>query len=82
MDNEARLDVSDDGRGFEPDGLQDLRSDRDKSYGLQGVRERLELVGGTIDVDSRPGEGTSLHIAVPKDLHARSGQALLLAQEV
>lgn len=81
-DNEARLEVRDDGQGFEPLLLQAAQPNRDKSYGLQGVRERLELVGGTMDVKSKPGRGTRLLIVVPGDSQAHSELALSLAQEV
>jgi signal transduction histidine kinase len=44
----ATLRLSDDGRGFDPATLGALRPGRQGSYGLQGVRERLELVGGSL----------------------------------
>jgi signal transduction histidine kinase len=34
-------------------------------YGLAGMRGRVEQVGGTIDVRSAPGEGTSVRVTVP-----------------
>jgi signal transduction histidine kinase len=63
----ASLRLSDDGLGFDPVQLSALRPGREGSYGLQGVRERLELVGGTVRVESSPGQGTSLDATVPKD---------------
>ena len=63
----ATLCLSDDGLGFDLAQLSTLRPGREGSYGLQGVRERLELVGGTVQVDSSPGQGTSLYATVPKD---------------
>jgi signal transduction histidine kinase len=44
--HEARLTVKDNGRGFEPEQLQELAAGRFGGYGLQGARERLELIGG------------------------------------
>ncbi len=36
-----------------------------KGLGLSGMRERALLVGGTLDIDSRPGKGTSVVLEVP-----------------
>jgi signal transduction histidine kinase len=54
----ARLDVTDDGRGFDP------RSGID-GFGLRGMRERAELVGGRLEVHSEPGTGTRVTVTVP-----------------
>jgi signal transduction histidine kinase len=51
--------VEDDGRGFAPD---DIRTD---ALGLVGMRERLALLGGTLAIESKPGEGTALIAFVP-----------------
>ena len=50
--------VKDDGRGF------DALSAR-AGVGLSAMRERVEGLGGTFEVESRPGEGTSVRVAVP-----------------
>lgn len=54
----ARLTVVDDGQGF------DARAPRE-SYGMDGMRERAELLGGSLVVRSSPGRGTSVIAAVP-----------------
>ena len=64
---EATLRLSDDGPGFDLAELSALRPGREGSYGLQGVRERLELVGGAVQVETGPGQGTILSATVPKD---------------
>jgi signal transduction histidine kinase len=51
--------VEDDGRGFAPD---DVRPD---ALGLVGMRERVALLGGTLTVESKPGQGTALIAYVP-----------------
>ncbi|KWT57282.1 hypothetical protein ADL21_35570 [Streptomyces albus subsp. albus] len=61
----ARLVVSDDGRGFVPDGAA-------TGFGLLGMRERVHLVGGSVDIDSGPGRGTRLTVTVPRG-HSREG---------
>lgn len=52
------LDVVDDGRGFNPETAS--------GFGLTGLRQRLEEVGGTLHVESQPGEGgTTLSAQIP-----------------
>jgi signal transduction histidine kinase len=53
----AVLEVSDDGRGFDP--LQAT------GYGLRGMRSRVEQVGGTLEIASGAGAGTSVRVLVP-----------------
>jgi PAS domain S-box-containing protein len=58
-DNEAILiEVADDGRGFDPGSAR-------TGMGLVGMRERVEGLGGKIEVSSRPGEGTRITVRVP-----------------
>ncbi len=63
-EQEARLIVEDDGRGFTWDGsnVSGVTSGR---LGLIGMRERLTLVGGTLEVETSPGGGTTLFSRVP-----------------
>lgn len=55
------LTISDDGRGFAMD------DERPRSFGLVGMRERALMLNGTLAIDSRPGEGTTLTVRVPLD---------------
>lgn len=48
-----RLSVEDDGRGFSAEQPQ-------AGFGLSGIRERVDLIGGTVRIDSSPGTGTAL----------------------
>lgn len=57
--------VQDDGRGFDPAHIQ---RGHWPQFGLQAMRERAESVGGTLDVDSRPGEGTLVRARFPAAL--------------
>jgi signal transduction histidine kinase len=57
-DGAVRLTVADDGRGFDPGAA-------DGGYGLNGMRERVRQVGGTVEVDSAPGRGTKVSAEVP-----------------
>jgi signal transduction histidine kinase len=60
-DGYIRLNVRDDGRGFEPAGAMA----RPESFGLAGMRDRVALLGGRMDVSSRPGRGTAIAIELP-----------------
>jgi signal transduction histidine kinase len=56
--------IEDDGIGFNPIELTDLTESL-RGLGLMSMRERVELVGGTLDLDSSLGAGTRIHIRVP-----------------
>jgi len=59
---EGRL--ADDGRGFEPEAFQ-LNGQRSRGLGLLGMHERINQCGGRMKIDSTPGHGTHIHIAMP-----------------
>ena len=61
---EIRLLVRDDGKGFPVPQQLGLLLEADH-FGLVGVRERLELLHGTLEIDSAPGSGTTLRARVP-----------------
>lgn len=55
------LTIHDDGRGFlAPDRLGELTAEG--HFGLTGIQERVDLIGGTLEVTSAPGEGTTLRV--------------------
>jgi signal transduction histidine kinase len=54
---DARLVVADDGCGFPPDC---------EGFGLRGMRERVQLAGGRVELDSAAGHGTRLTVTVPR----------------
>jgi signal transduction histidine kinase len=58
--NEIRLEIVDAGVGFDVDAVLSGRG-----VGLVGMRERMRLVSGDLDVESRPGAGTSIRARVP-----------------
>ena len=51
--------IEDDGIGFAPAGV------REEGLGLVGMRERVALVGGRLEIESRAGAGTTLSVEVP-----------------
>jgi signal transduction histidine kinase len=58
----VNLSVRDDGRGFDP--LAEAAAGPGH-FGLQGMRERTERLGGSFDVSSHPGRGTRIRVRVP-----------------
>jgi signal transduction histidine kinase len=56
------LRIVDDGQGFEQ---QDVFSSRAGHFGLLGMRERAERLGGELRQASHPGEGTEVEVTVP-----------------
>jgi signal transduction histidine kinase len=59
----ATATVQDDGTGFDPEASRDPTSGR--RLGLAGMRERVALAGGTLEIRSRPGEGTTVVARFP-----------------
>jgi signal transduction histidine kinase len=58
-----RLEIEDDGKGFRMEA--DSLAGRHKRLGLLGMKERLEMVGGSFAVDSVPGRGTTIRTEIP-----------------
>ncbi|HET8843340.1 MAG TPA: sensor histidine kinase, partial [Ktedonobacteraceae bacterium] len=65
---EASLSVTDNGQGFDPALLDRLSAKRNAHFGLQGIRERLEVVGGILQVESALAQGTRLLVSIPRRL--------------
>ena len=53
--------IEDDGVGFEPENT----FNRSKGLGLIGMRERAVIIGGTLEIESAPGQGTTIFVRVP-----------------
>jgi anti-sigma regulatory factor (Ser/Thr protein kinase) len=65
-DDQLCITVSDQGVGFEQDGL-DHRSDAGQvGWGLFSIRERVTLLGGRFEIDSAPGKGTRMRLVAPR----------------
>ena len=62
------LDVRDDGRGFDPAVVEAQPATVSGGLGLRGLRARLAVLGGDLDVESTAGEGTVLVAQVPVQL--------------
>ena len=61
----VRLDIVDDGVGFDAAGWERLPAGPGGGYGLRAMRERLRELGGGLDVESAPGAGAALSASVP-----------------
>lgn len=61
--DELLVDVVDDGRGFDPAATPEATDAG--GFGLRAMRERLAALGGTLSVESAPGEGTAVAASVP-----------------
>jgi PAS domain S-box-containing protein len=59
--DQVLLIVEDDGVGFEPVGMDRQR----RGFGLLGMQERAALVGATVQIESAPGEGTTIFVRTP-----------------
>ena len=62
MEDLVTLDVRDDGVGFAPGAVSGSTSD---SYGLEVMRQRVERLGGMLDIESEPGTGTAISARIP-----------------
>jgi len=60
----AILEIQDNGKGFE-EPPNELSLVRQGHFGLVGIRERAEAVGGFVEIISQAGEGTQIQVIVP-----------------
>jgi two-component system sensor histidine kinase DegS len=61
LENITRITITDNGKGFNlPENISDMA--KDGKLGLTGMQERAQLIGGTLTVRSKPGEGTKITI--------------------
>jgi signal transduction histidine kinase len=58
--DEVTLQVEDRGQGYDPSTIQPGK------YGLRGIQERVSAIGGTLQITSSPGEGSSLLVHIPR----------------
>ena len=64
------LTVSDQGRGFDPQRVLAREEDvgvEGGHFGLRGIQDRVEMLGGSFTLQSTPGRGTSLTVALPAE---------------
>ena len=61
-----RMEITDNGQGFEVDGT--LCANKRNRLGLLGMRERVEMIGGTFCVESAPGHATTVRVEIPPEI--------------
>ena len=66
--NRAHISIADDGHGFDSSRFE---SEESGHFGLMFMRERVLQIGGSLELDSRPGGGTVLTLDVPTRDHGR-----------
>jgi signal transduction histidine kinase len=64
-DGRVRLKVEDNGQGFEPDLVSQKE---ERTWGLQIMQERIESIGGKIQIESKPGQGTHVVFEIERPL--------------
>ena len=57
------LRVEDDGVGFSTTVTE--RGTKPGGHGLQNIRERVQILGGRVNIDSKPGKGTRITVHIP-----------------
>jgi PAS domain S-box-containing protein len=67
LSDRIRVEIADDGTGFDP-----LRSESRRTFGLSGIRERVLILCGVLEVESMPGSGTRLRVEIPARVEANS----------
>ena len=63
IEDTVRMEIQDDGKAFDVERV--LFAKRYKRLGLLGMRERVEMVGGSFSVESTPGKGTIIRAQIP-----------------
>jgi signal transduction histidine kinase len=61
-DGVIRIEIEDDGRGFDPGNVSHAER---RHFGLMGIEERVEILGGKVRIISAPGQGTRIQLEVP-----------------
>jgi signal transduction histidine kinase len=60
-DEVTSISIEDQGLGFNPEAVDT----NNKQMGLSSMRERADMLGGTLSIDSQPGKGTSVKVLIP-----------------
>jgi signal transduction histidine kinase len=61
-----QIELTDNGRGFNLDRVASAKPNRPSTgFGLQGMQERVELINGTLEIQTAPRQGTQLLVQVP-----------------
>ena len=67
-EHEFEIEIRDNGQGFAPSAAGDAAS-RPGGFGLKGIAERVDMLGGTHMIDSLPGRGTTVTVRIRRPLN-------------
>jgi signal transduction histidine kinase len=70
--DQVRAIVEDDGTGFDV-SARSWHPSAASGFGLFSIRERIGHLGGTVEIESRPGDGTRVQITVPGRIDKEAG---------
>lgn len=59
------LTISDNGKGFDMNSIQNVSRDDNSGFGLSMMKERVYLLSGKISIESRPGNGCTIIVTIP-----------------
>ncbi|MFB6608855.1 histidine kinase [Agromyces sp. NPDC056379] len=65
LGDEIALDVVDDGVGFRTAEASGADEEQPGGFGLRAIRQRAAALGGTVDIESAPGDGTAISVRIP-----------------
>jgi len=65
LDHSVLVDIEDDGAGFDVHSMLRYTSDGGRGLGLLGMKERISLLDGKLEICSAPGSGTKISVRVP-----------------
>jgi PAS domain S-box-containing protein len=83
--NDLRIEVSDEGRGFDPDATPEGESPaaQPPRFGLFSIRERMRALGGSFDIHSAPGKGTTATLVLPLgNTRSPSAESLVVSSQL
>jgi signal transduction histidine kinase len=63
-DGDLESEIRDDGHGFDPQAI-DFNDDNPQGLGLLGIKERVNQLGGEVEIISKPGSGTLIRLRLP-----------------
>jgi PAS domain S-box-containing protein len=63
LGDSVRMEITDNGKAFDP--KKEFHKSRNNHLGLVGMRERMEMVGGNLSIESEPGQGTTIRGEIP-----------------
>jgi PAS domain S-box-containing protein len=78
---ELRVAIMDQGCGFDPSSLKGTAASQD-AFGLFSIRERMESLGGRLEIAARPGHGATVTLVMPLGGEVKSSELKVLSSEL